>query len=89
MHEETEEWEHTVHPTGSILVDNGSTIHAGDQLTEGPLNPQDIMRILGLEATHRYLVNEVQKVYRAQFLWLSYIFLYKQHGCHCNTTAST
>ncbi|MDD5095179.1 MAG: DNA-directed RNA polymerase subunit beta' [Dehalococcoidia bacterium] len=65
-HEEVEEWEHLVHPTGSIMVDNGARVNAGDQLTEGPLNPQDIMRIMGVEAVRRYLVDEVQKVYRAQ-----------------------
>ncbi|MFA4836028.1 MAG: DNA-directed RNA polymerase subunit beta', partial [Dehalococcoidia bacterium] len=65
-HEETEEWEHPIHPTASILVENGARVKAGDQLTEGPLNPQDIMRVMGRDAVQRYLVNEVQRVYRAQ-----------------------
>ena len=43
-----------------------SSVHAGDQLTEGSKNPQEILRIQGREAVQRYLVDEVQKVYRSQ-----------------------
>ena len=43
-----------------------STVHAGQQLTEGSLNPQDILRIMGPEAVQLYLVEEVQKVYRSR-----------------------
>ena len=39
---------------------------AGQQLTDGSINPQDILRILGKEAVQQYLVDEVQKVYRSQ-----------------------
>ena len=38
----------------------------GDRLTDGPLNPHDILRIKGLRDTHRYIVSEVQKVYKEQ-----------------------
>ena len=38
----------------------------GDRLTDGPLNPHDILRIRGLRDTHRYIVSEVQKVYKEQ-----------------------
>jgi DNA-directed RNA polymerase subunit beta' len=41
-------------------------VHAGQALTEGPMNPQDILRIQGPEAVQIYLVEEVQKVYRSQ-----------------------
>jgi DNA-directed RNA polymerase subunit beta' len=41
-------------------------VHAGQPLTDGPLNPQDILGIQGPEAVQMYLVEEVQKVYRAQ-----------------------
>src|SRR5215213_1826879 len=44
----------------------GEYIHAGQQLTDGPLDPQDILRIQGPEAVQLYLVEEVQKVYRNQ-----------------------
>jgi len=49
-----------------IRVRNGDTIKAGDKLTEGALNPHDVMRILGKGATQAYLISEVQKVYRQQ-----------------------
>ncbi|MCL0090509.1 DNA-directed RNA polymerase subunit beta' [Dehalococcoidia bacterium] len=66
LHEEREEWEHLAPPGASLLVRKGDTVKAGDQLTEGTLNPQDILQIMGMEAVQRYLVDEVQKVYRSQ-----------------------
>ncbi len=65
-HQETEDWEQVVPPAASFLVKSGDQVKAGDQLTEGALKPQDILRIKGVEAVQRYLVNEVQKVYRNQ-----------------------
>ena len=50
----------------AIKVENGQPVKAGDQLTEGSKNPQDILRIQGKEAVQLYLVDEVQKVYRSQ-----------------------
>jgi DNA-directed RNA polymerase subunit beta' len=47
-------------------VTDGQQVSAGDFLTEGSANPQDILRISGREAVYRYMVNEVQKVYRSQ-----------------------
>ena len=47
-------------------VKPGDTIKAGDQITDGPKNPHDILRICGIRETHRYLVKEVQKVYKSQ-----------------------
>jgi DNA-directed RNA polymerase subunit beta' len=47
-------------------VENGQRIGAGQQLTEGSLNPHRILRILGREATQSYLLEEIQKVYRSQ-----------------------
>ena len=44
----------------------GQEIRAGQNITEGPQNPHDILRISGLQETHRYLVKEVQKVYKSQ-----------------------
>jgi len=49
-----------------IRVKDGETIQAGDKITEGALNPHDVMRILGKGATQTYLIAEVQKVYRQQ-----------------------
>ena len=47
-------------------VKDGEEIHAGDNITDGAKNPHDILRICGLKETHRYLVKEVQKVYKSQ-----------------------
>ena len=47
-------------------VKEGDEIHAGDNITDGAKNPHDILRICGLKETHRYLVKEVQKVYKSQ-----------------------
>lgn len=47
-------------------IENGAKVTAGDQLTEGPKNPHDILRILGRDAAQIYLVEEIQRVYRSQ-----------------------
>jgi DNA-directed RNA polymerase subunit beta' len=54
-------------PFGSrLLVNEGDVIEAGDEITEGSIYPQDIIRIRGVEGVERYIVQEVQKVYRSQ-----------------------
>jgi len=65
-YEEREEREYAVPATSHIRVQKGDPIKAGQQLTEGSANPQDLLHILGREAVQRYLVDEVQKVYRSQ-----------------------
>ena len=58
--------EYTI-PFGSrISVAPGDWIEAGTKLTEGSVNPHDILRVCGLKETQRYLVYEVQKVYKSQ-----------------------
>ena len=47
-------------------VKDGDFIRAGYNITDGAKNPHDILRICGLKETHRYLVKEVQKVYKSQ-----------------------
>jgi DNA-directed RNA polymerase subunit beta' len=47
-------------------VNKGDMVSAGDQLTEGPKNPHDILRINGIKECEQYLVKEVQNVYKAQ-----------------------
>lgn len=49
-----------------IIVKDGAAVELGDRLTEGSINPHDILRVCGLKATQRYLVYEVQKVYKSQ-----------------------
>jgi len=66
VYEEKEEREYLVPAASRILVGHGAAVKAGERLTEGPLNPQDILRIMGPEAVQLYLVEEVQKVYRSQ-----------------------
>ncbi len=63
---EKEEREYPVPSTASIWVQSGDQAKAGKQLTDGSINPHDILRILGKEAVQQYLVDEVQKVYRSQ-----------------------
>ena len=54
-------------PFGSRLtVKEGDRLEAGDVITEGSIYPQDIMRIKGADGVERYIVSEVQKVYRSQ-----------------------
>ncbi|HET7560270.1 MAG TPA: DNA-directed RNA polymerase subunit beta', partial [Limnochordia bacterium] len=54
-------------PYGSRLkVRDGESVEAGDQLTEGSVNPHDILRVRGLRGVQQYLVQEVQDVYRSQ-----------------------
>ncbi|AOR22396.1 DNA-directed RNA polymerase subunit beta' [Clostridium taeniosporum] len=54
-------------PFGSRLkVTDGDYIEAGDEITEGSVNPHDIMNIKGVDGARRYLLSEVQKVYRLQ-----------------------
>ncbi len=65
-YEDREEREYVIPSVGGIRVQAGDTVHAGQQLTDGSVNPQDILRILGREAVQQYLVDEVQKVYRSQ-----------------------
>ncbi len=54
-------------PFGSrVKVQNGEIIEAGDEITEGSVNPHDIIRIKGVKGVKNYLLSEVQKVYRLQ-----------------------
>ncbi len=63
---EGEEREYLIPAAPRILVRDGEEVGVGEALTSGPKNPQDILRIEGHEAVQRYLIDEVQKVYRIQ-----------------------
>jgi len=63
---ETDEREYVIPAASEILVSDGEIIQPGVPLTDGPKNPQDILRIEGQGAVQRYLVDEVQAVYRSQ-----------------------
>ena len=59
--------EEIVIPQGlNIIVEDGEQIVVGTTLTDGPPNPHDIVRLLGIEAAQKFLVDEVQSVYRSQ-----------------------
>ncbi|MFA5422375.1 MAG: DNA-directed RNA polymerase subunit beta' [Phycisphaerae bacterium] len=60
------EKEHHVPRDRHLNVHTGDMVEAGDPLTDGPLVPHDILRIKGEEALQRYLIAEIQNVYRSQ-----------------------
>ena len=60
MHEELiPKWRH-------VTVFEGEHVERGEMIADGPLNPHDILRLLGVNALANYIVNEVQDVYRLQ-----------------------
>ncbi len=61
-----EEKEYDLPAAARLRVEEGQHVKSGDQLTEGSKNPREILRILGIEATQMYLLDEVQRVYRSQ-----------------------
>jgi len=66
VYEEREEREYAIPAASRLLVENGQMVYAGDQLTEGARNPQHILHIQGRDAVRKYMVDEVQKVYKSQ-----------------------
>jgi DNA-directed RNA polymerase subunit beta' len=64
--ENRDEREYDVPPTARLRVENNEKVAAGQQLTDGALNPHTILKIKGREAVQQYLLDEVQKVYRSQ-----------------------
>jgi DNA-directed RNA polymerase subunit beta' len=64
--EDVVEREYAIPHNAKILVENGQEIRAGDAITDGPINPQEYLETRGKDAVQRYLVKEVQKVYRSQ-----------------------
>jgi DNA-directed RNA polymerase beta' subunit len=58
--------EHHIPRDRHLLVVTGDTVEAGDRLSDGPLVPHDILRIKGEETLQRYLLTEIQNVYRSQ-----------------------
>jgi DNA-directed RNA polymerase subunit beta' len=64
--ERRDEREYEIATTARVRVDPGSYVNAGQQLTEGSINPTRLLRILGRESAQVYLLNEIQRVYRSQ-----------------------
>ncbi|MGC2236433.1 MAG: DNA-directed RNA polymerase subunit beta' [Pyrinomonadaceae bacterium] len=61
-----EEREYDIPRGTHVSVQEGDRVKAGEPLMDGPLNPHDILRVLGMERLQEYLVNEIQEVYRLQ-----------------------
>ena len=63
---EDDEREYLIPAASQILVRDGEKVSAGQELTAGPKSPHDILRIQGYKEAQRYLIDEVQSVYRSQ-----------------------
>ncbi|MCS7047768.1 MAG: DNA-directed RNA polymerase subunit beta' [Verrucomicrobiae bacterium] len=61
-----QEEEHLISPNKHIIVFRGDVVKKGQQLTEGPVVPQEVLEVCGPQELQEYLVNEVQEVYRLQ-----------------------
>jgi len=66
VHERRDEREYEIPTTSRLLVEEGQRVEPGVQLIEGVVNPQHILLIMGPQATEKYLLLEVQRVYRSQ-----------------------
>jgi DNA-directed RNA polymerase subunit beta' len=64
--DDLEEREYDIPRGTHINVQEGDRVRAGEALMDGPLNPHDILRVLGMNRLQEYLVNEIQEVYRLQ-----------------------
>ncbi len=64
--EDVVEREYAIPHNAKLLVENGQPVRAGDPITDGPINPQEYLETRGRDAVQRYLVKEVQRVYRSQ-----------------------
>ncbi|HEX7224008.1 MAG TPA: DNA-directed RNA polymerase subunit beta' [Candidatus Limnocylindria bacterium] len=69
--EEVDVREYAVPHSARLRVSDGDTVSAGDSLTEGSLNPKELLEIKGVDTVQRFLVAEVQKVYRSQGVTIS------------------
>ena len=61
-----EVWEYDVPRSVHVNVQDGERVRAGDPLIDGPINPHDMLHVLGKEHLERYLVDKIQEVYRSQ-----------------------
>ncbi len=65
------EYKYTVDPNVEALVRKGASVIAGQKLTPGSINPKELLRVVSAEAAEMYILEEVQKVYRAQGVEIS------------------
>jgi DNA-directed RNA polymerase subunit beta' len=64
--EDVVEREYAIAHNAKLMVEDGQLVRAGDRITDGPINPQEYLETRGRDAVQRYLVKEVQRVYRSQ-----------------------
>ena len=69
--EDGEVTEMMIHQWRAINVFDGETVEKGDIISDGPSNPHDVLRLLGVETLSNYIVREVQNVYRLQGVKIS------------------
>ena len=69
--EQRDEREYEIATAARLRVDPGTMVSAGQQLTEGSINPIRLLRIMGREAAQVYLLEEIQQVYRSQGVIIS------------------
>ena len=69
--EDRVEREYVIPHNAKLRVEDGQEVRAGDPITDGPINPQEYLDTRGKDAVQRYLVKEVQKVYRSQGVTIS------------------
>ena len=65
-YEQKESEEYVIPSTSRLIIRDGQEVEAGQQITEGSINPHQILKIKGREECQMYLMTEIQKVYRAQ-----------------------
>ena len=66
VHGEEEDYTYVIPYGARLNVKEGDQVFAGGQITRGPLNPHDILRLNGVEGVYQYLLKEVQRVYKQQ-----------------------
>jgi DNA-directed RNA polymerase subunit beta' len=64
--EQRDEREYEIATTARLRIEPGGMVRSGEQLTEGSINPNRLLRILGRDAAQLYLLSEIQQVYRSQ-----------------------
>ena len=60
------QYEYSVPRTTHVNVQEGERVRAGDPLIDGPIDPHDVLSVLGVKELQRYLVDKIQEVYRSQ-----------------------
>ena len=64
--DEGSQYEYSVPRTTHVNVQEGERVRAGDPLIDGPIDPHDVLAVLGVKELQRYLVDKIQEVYRSQ-----------------------